>query len=259
MTSAEQFGVVFAPESFATTLMDCTRTASWRSTPATAARRRRSSRPRRRSARDHGLVVQARKDQPSFVALDQDVQTFGQFANLLPLLFLVAAVLGAFILLSRLVSAQRAVIGTLAANGIAPRTLRRHYLGYGLVAGVAAAVPGLVARRCCSAGGSRRCTPTRSACRCTSRRCTRRRWSSRPRRVSPRPALAAWGPAPRRGAHDAGRGDAGRAGRSRLTVAARTGRAAGAAPAGAVADGRARPRPQPSPRRCSPSSVSRCR
>ena len=94
-------------------------------------------------ARDHGLVVQARKDQPSFVALDQDVQTFGQFANLLPLLFLVAAVLGAFILLSRLVSAERAVIGTLAANGIAPCTLRRHYLGYGLIAGGAAAVPGV--------------------------------------------------------------------------------------------------------------------
>jgi putative ABC transport system permease protein len=36
------------------------------------------------------------------------------------------------------------VIGTLAANGVAPRTLQRHYLGYGLVAGVAAAIPGLV-------------------------------------------------------------------------------------------------------------------
>ncbi len=52
--------------------------------------------------------------------------------------------LGAFILLSRLVAAQRAVIGTLAANGIGPRTLRRHYLGFGLVAGIAAALPGLV-------------------------------------------------------------------------------------------------------------------
>jgi len=72
------------------------------------------------------------------------VRTFGEFANLLPLLFLIAAVLGAFILLSRLVSAQRAVIGTLAANGIAPATLRRHYLGYGIVAGIAATVPGLV-------------------------------------------------------------------------------------------------------------------
>ena len=142
MTSAEQFGVVFAPETFAKTLMDAPQHqvalyAHDRSqAPALVA-------AVTSLARDHGLVVQARKDQPSFVALDQDVQTFGQFANLLPLLFLVAAVLGAFILLSRLVSAQRAVIGTLAANGIAPRTLRRHYLGYGLIAGGAAAVPGV--------------------------------------------------------------------------------------------------------------------
>ena len=143
MTSAEQFGVVFAPETFAKTLMDAPEHQ------LALYARDRSQAPALVAAatslaRDHGLVVQARKDQPSFVALDQDVQTFGQFANLLPLLFLVAAVLGAFILLSRLVSAQRAVIGTLAANGIAPRTLRRHYLGYGLIAGVAAAVPGVV-------------------------------------------------------------------------------------------------------------------
>jgi putative ABC transport system permease protein len=142
MTSAEQFGVVFAPETFATTLM----TAPEHQVALYARDRSQASAlvaAATALARDHGLVVQARKDQPSFVALDQDVQTFGQFANLLPLLFLVAAVLGAFILLSRLVSAQRAVIGTLAANGIAPRTLRRHYLGYGLVAGAAAALPGV--------------------------------------------------------------------------------------------------------------------
>jgi putative ABC transport system permease protein len=143
MTSADQFGVVFAPESSARSLM----TAPEHQLALYA--RDRSRAPALVAAatalaRDHGLVVQARKDQPSFVALDQDVQTFGQFANLLPLLFLVAAVLGAFILLSRLVSAQRAVIGTLAANGITPRALRRHYLGYGLVAGIVAAPPGLV-------------------------------------------------------------------------------------------------------------------
>jgi len=143
MTSAEQFGVMFGTDAFAKTLSSApeqqlalyARDRSQAAALVSAAAA---------LAREHGLVVQTRKDQPSFVALDQDVKTFGQFANLLPLLFLVAAVLGAFILLSRLVSAQRAVIGTLAANGIAPATLRRHYLGYGLVAGSAAAVPGLI-------------------------------------------------------------------------------------------------------------------
>jgi putative ABC transport system permease protein len=142
MTSADQFGVVFAPETFAKALM----TAPEQQVALYARDRSRAGAlvaAATSLARHHGLVVQARKDQPSFVALDQDVQTFGQFANLLPLLFLVAAVLGAFILLSRLVSAQRAVIGTLAANGIASSTLRRHYLGYGLIAGGAAALPGV--------------------------------------------------------------------------------------------------------------------
>ncbi len=96
-------------------------------------------------ARANALVPAARTDQPSWSALDQDVKAFGQFAKLLPSLFLVAAILGAFILLSRLVHAQRAVIGTLAANGISPASLRRHYLGFGLIAGAAAALPGAVA------------------------------------------------------------------------------------------------------------------
>jgi putative ABC transport system permease protein len=95
-------------------------------------------------ARTNDLVVTTRSEQPSYVALDQDVKTFGTFAKLLPVLFLAAAVLGAFILLSRLVFAQRAVIGTLTANGISPRTLRHHYLSFGLVAGAAGALPGTI-------------------------------------------------------------------------------------------------------------------
>ncbi len=259
MTSAEQFGVVFAPDVVREDADGRAATPARARTPATAARQPRSSPPRHRWHATTDLVVQARTDQPSFVALDQDVQTFGQFANLLPLLFLVAAVLGAFILLSRLVSAQRAVIGTLAANGIAPRTLRRHYLGYGLIAGGRRGSPGCGAAACCSAGGSPRSTPTRSACRCTSRRCTPRRMVVAVAAGVAATALAAWGPARAAARDDAGRGDAGRARRSRFPVTARTGRAADAAPPGALADGRARARPQPAPRRCSRSSASRCR
>ena len=88
-------------------------------------------------------MATTREDQPSYTALDQDVRAFGDFARFLPALFLVAGAVGAFILLSRMVHSQRAVIGTLAANGISARTLRRHYLGYGLVAGVLAVVPGI--------------------------------------------------------------------------------------------------------------------
>jgi putative ABC transport system permease protein len=143
MTTAEQFGVVFAPASLATTLSD----APEQQLALYAGERDQA--PALVSAagdlaRANGLVVTTREDQASYTALDQDVRAFGEFANFLPALFLAAGVLGAFILLSRLVHAQRAVIGTLAANGISSRTLRRHYLGYGLAAGGIAALPGIV-------------------------------------------------------------------------------------------------------------------
>jgi len=144
MTSAEQFGVVFAPDTMVRQLV----TAPQQQLALYARDRRFTSdlvAAATDLARTHALVATARTDQASFVALDQDVHTFGQFANLLPILFLVAGVLGAFIVLSRLVHAQRAVIGTLTANGIAPATLRRHYLAFGLVAGVAAVPFGLTA------------------------------------------------------------------------------------------------------------------
>jgi putative ABC transport system permease protein len=146
MTTADQFGVVFAPEGLADTLAGA-RADTRRLQVAAYARDRRQVDPlvagARRVASSAGLVVSTRDDQPSYTALDQDVRTFGDFARFLPLLFLVAGTFGAFILLSRLVLAQRAVIGTLTANGIGARTLRRHYLAYGLVAGAGAALPGL--------------------------------------------------------------------------------------------------------------------
>ena len=143
MTSAEQFGVVFAPQSLARNL-----DATARHQLAVYARDRDSASSLVTEAadlaRERDLAVTTRSEQPSYVALDQDVKTFGEFANLLPVLFLLTAVLGAFILLSRLVHAQRALIGTLSANGIAPRSLRRHYLAFGFVAGTAAIVPGVI-------------------------------------------------------------------------------------------------------------------
>lgn len=143
MTTPEQFGVVFAPASLARTL-----SSDPQHQLALYAGDRGRANDLVTTARDlagpAGLVAATREDQPSYVALDQDVRAFGDFARFLPALVLIAGTVGAFILLSRLVHSQRAVIGTLAANGIAARTLRRHYLGYGLVAGVLAAIPGII-------------------------------------------------------------------------------------------------------------------
>lgn len=97
-----------------------------------------------RLAERHGLIVTTRDDQPSYRTLQDDVDAVGTVANLLPWLFLSAAVLGTYVLLSRVVAAQRAVIGTLRANGVSARALRRHYLGFGVTAGLAGSVPGVV-------------------------------------------------------------------------------------------------------------------
>ena len=143
MTTPEHFGVVFVTQqdlrSFVPTPVDqLTLYASDRAQAdalvdgATAL------------ARAHGLALMRRQDQPSYEALDEDVVAVGDFADLLPWVFLAAAVLGTYVLLSRLVASQRAIIGTLSANGLAAHTIRRHYLMYGIAAGVMGAVPGMV-------------------------------------------------------------------------------------------------------------------
>jgi putative ABC transport system permease protein len=48
-------------------------------------------------------------------------------------------------MITRLVQAQRPQIGIMLANGFTRRSLLRHYLGYGLVPGVAGAIPGAIA------------------------------------------------------------------------------------------------------------------
>jgi putative ABC transport system permease protein len=47
-----------------------------------------------RLAAEHGLSYESRQEQPSYNALQQDVRAVGDFANLLPRVFLAAAVLG---------------------------------------------------------------------------------------------------------------------------------------------------------------------
>ncbi len=96
-----------------------------------------------RLARGHGLAFESRDEQPSYRALQDDVDAVGAFAKLLPWVFLVAAAVGAYVLLSRLVAAQRAVIGTLTANGLSGSAVRGHYLGFGIAVGIAGAASGL--------------------------------------------------------------------------------------------------------------------
>ncbi|MGH3968241.1 MAG: hypothetical protein ACRDTV_09050, partial [Mycobacterium sp.] len=80
-------------------------------------------------ARNAGLQFVPREQQASYHTLADDVVQFGSLARILPWLFLAAVVLGTYVLLSRMVTAQRALIGTLIANGLSAGAVRRHYLG----------------------------------------------------------------------------------------------------------------------------------
>jgi putative ABC transport system permease protein len=88
------------------------------------------------------IITQA--DQPSNSTLQLDVEGFGEMAVMFPVLFLTAAGMAVYVLLTRIVFSQRSIIGTLRASGMGPRELRRHYLGFGLWIGTVGAVIGVL-------------------------------------------------------------------------------------------------------------------
>lgn len=89
-----------------------------------------------------GILTQA--DQPSNSTLQLDVEGFGEMAIAFPVLFLTAAGMAVYVLLTRIVFSQRSIIGTLRASGMSARELRRHYLSFGLWIGIIGAVVGVL-------------------------------------------------------------------------------------------------------------------
>ena len=83
-----------------------------------------------------------RADQPSNAALQEDIAGFGELSVMFPMMFLTAAGLALYVLLSRMVHAQRPQIGLLLAVGFSRRRVFAHYLGFGLMVGVAGAALG---------------------------------------------------------------------------------------------------------------------
>jgi len=88
--------------------------------------------------------ILSQADHPSNSSLQLDVSGFQQMSIAFPLLFLSAAGMALYVLLTRTVFAQRAIIGTLRASGMSPRSLKRHYLGFGLWVGTVASLIGVV-------------------------------------------------------------------------------------------------------------------
>ena len=91
----------------------------------------------------HGATgVTPLADIPSNAALSEDLAGFKEMALMFPLLFLAAAGMATYVLLTRLVLSQRGQIGLLMASGFSKRTIFGHYLRFGLLAGAIGAVIG---------------------------------------------------------------------------------------------------------------------
>ncbi|HEX6128690.1 MAG TPA: FtsX-like permease family protein [Candidatus Limnocylindria bacterium] len=86
-----------------------------------------------------------REEQPSNATLAEDIQGFGELSLLFPLMFLTAAGLATYVLLSRMIRSQRPQIGLLLAVGFSRRRVFLHYLGFGIVTGLAGAITGAAA------------------------------------------------------------------------------------------------------------------
>jgi putative ABC transport system permease protein len=88
--------------------------------------------------------VTTQAEQASNAGLKLDLQGFEEMAIMFPALFLLAAGMATFIILTRVVYSQRGQIGTLMASGVSRRLITRHYLSFGLVLGIAGAIVGVV-------------------------------------------------------------------------------------------------------------------
>ncbi|MEZ4503524.1 MAG: FtsX-like permease family protein [Dehalococcoidia bacterium] len=146
LTSSDDFAVVFVPESMMTNL------APSSSHPEVLVHYAEAGAPASLDTQveDLGRSLGAadtydRIEQPSNAALNEDIQGFGEMSIMFPLMFIIATVMGTYVVLSRLVRAQRPLIGTLLATGMRRGPVFRHYLAYGLAPALVAAVLGTTA------------------------------------------------------------------------------------------------------------------
>ncbi|MGP4028049.1 ABC transporter permease [Actinomadura sp. 3N407] len=142
------FGVLYVPEPLARRIAG-TDTPNQVTVYYTAAGRDRAARldaALTAAAREHGAgAAITRAEQPSNATLAQDIKGFSQLAVMFPLLFLAAAGVAVYVVLTRRVARDRVIIGTLRACGFRRRTVVAHYLATGVAAGLAGAVLGVAA------------------------------------------------------------------------------------------------------------------
>jgi putative ABC transport system permease protein len=143
LTLPDEFGVIFAPQALVDSLPSQALTSQVLITYDGPADDRDLTAALVAHARDAGATdAFTQEDQPSNATLREDIDGFGELSLLFPLMFLTAAGLATFVLLSRLVLAQRPQVGLLLAVGFGRRRVFGHFLSYGLAIGLAGSVLG---------------------------------------------------------------------------------------------------------------------
>jgi putative ABC transport system permease protein len=139
------FAVIFATESLARALsarMTSNQTLVEMTSAATQSDRDQVT----RLLRSAGAVdIEDRGDQPSNAALRENFNGFTAMAIGFPALFLSAAAIAEYVLITRLVRIERPIIGTLLALGARQAAVVRHYVFYGAVVAAVAALAGVLA------------------------------------------------------------------------------------------------------------------
>ncbi|WP_062071181.1 FtsX-like permease family protein [Demequina sediminicola] len=89
-------------------------------------------------------AVQSQADQPSNATLSEDLQGFDQMSTSFPALFLIAAGVASWVLLTRRILQETPVIGTMMASGAKRGRILRHYVLQGLLMGSLGAILGVL-------------------------------------------------------------------------------------------------------------------
>lgn len=134
-TTPDSFGVLFAPQPMVADLTSGPNEVLVRTTDV--------GRVEQAAARAGAASTTTRAEQPSNAVLQEDIEGFQGLALFFPLLFLSGAGMATAVLLRRRIVSERAIIGTLRANGFSRRQVLTHYLTYGVAGGGLGAVLGV--------------------------------------------------------------------------------------------------------------------
>ncbi len=99
-----------------------------------------------RELRDRGFNVMPpvpKEDEPSYAALQFDLDGMTEMVVVFPLFILLLAIFSTYVIMARLVAAQRQEVGVTLAMGYSQKDIYRKYLVYGLVVGFIGGLTGI--------------------------------------------------------------------------------------------------------------------